>query len=231
MSPLFRYVIEPYGEHGWIVQLADTRAMIATALYANAVANTVRNKTGIADAVAGVESVVVKIDPAIISIDAARDMMEDALANAKLHSNNSAKKLEIPVCYGSAYGPDLEALGQRVSLSREEIVKAHSKASYRVLAIGFAPGFAYLGPLDPALAAPRLATPRPRVPAGSVAVAGAMSGVYPLPSPGGWNIIGRTPVSLFDATAADPFLFSSGMEVHFKPISDAEFQELESALR
>ena len=129
--------------------------------------------------------------------------------------------VEVRVRYGDDDGPDLAAVAAHVGLAPDEVVARHCDAEYRVAMLGFAPGFPYLLGLDPGLALPRLATPRPRVPAGSVGIGGAQTGVYPRESPGGWRLIGRTPWTLFDALREPPSLLSPGDRVRFVPTERA----------
>jgi KipI family sensor histidine kinase inhibitor len=138
--------------------------------------------------------------------------------------------LEIPVWYDPEVGWDLESLARRHRLSVEELVALHSGRSYRVYAIGFMPGFGYLGTVDERIAAPRLATPRAEIPAGSVALADRQTAVYPAASPGGWNLLGRTPLSLFDPDRPRPSLLEVGMEVRFVPVDRERFLELGGVL-
>lgn len=134
------------------------------------------------------------------------------------------RKIVVPVCYDPVFGPDLELVAQHCGLSPEEIGQRHAAARYRVQCLGFTPGFPYLSGLPPKLATPRRVTPRTAVPAGSVAIGGAQTGIYPLPSPGGWNIIGRTPLQFFDVTRAPASLLRAGDEVRFASISRGEFE-------
>lgn len=134
--------------------------------------------------------------------------------------------IEIPVCYGGAFGADLEALAAHAKLDAETIVARHAAATYRVAMIGFAPGFPYLFGLDPALHMPRRPSPRTRVPAGSVAIGGAQTGIYPTELPGGWQLIGRTPLVLFDAGREPPILLAAGDRVRFVAIDESRFHEL-----
>jgi len=136
----------------------------------------------------------------------------------------AGRLIEIPVCYGGTFGGDLEALAKSCNLSVEEVIAIHSRAVYHVHMLGFVPGFGYLGGLDARLATPRRDTPRPHVPAGSVAIGGAQTGVYPLDTPGGWHIIGRTPLQLFRSDAMPPSLLTAGDAVRFVPISAQEFE-------
>jgi KipI family sensor histidine kinase inhibitor len=125
--------------------------------------------------------------------------------------------IEIPVRYGGPDGPDLEEVASRHGLTSADVVELHAGARYRVLFLGFAPGFAYLGGLPAAIATPRRASPRERVPAGSVGIAGEQTGVYPLSMPGGWNLIGRTDLVLFDPLRPEPALLRPGAPVRFVP--------------
>lgn len=134
--------------------------------------------------------------------------------------------IAIPVCYGGPFGPDLDDLARRLGISAAEIVQLHSAATYQVYLIGFTPGFAYLGGMPEQLAAPRKATPRSNVPTGSVGIAGAQTGIYPLDTPGGWQIIGRTPLRLFDTHRERPALLKVGDRVVFQAMDHAQFEQL-----
>ncbi|MED5237196.1 MAG: 5-oxoprolinase subunit PxpB [Chloroflexota bacterium] len=125
------------------------------------------------------------------------------------------KVLEIPVKYGGEFGPDLKIMSKKLNISEESIINIHSSAIYRIYMIGFMPGFPYLGGLDERISFPRLSTPRIKVPAGSVGIAGKQTGIYPFESPGGWNIIGRTELSLFDVDANPPSLLSNISQLRF----------------
>ena len=133
---------------------------------------------------------------------------------------------DVPVCYGGDWGPDLQRLAQHLGGSLSDAIKAHSSVVYRVNAIGFAPGFAYLGGLPPRLHLPRRATPRARVAAGSVGIGGAQTGIYPLETPGGWQLLGRTPRHLFEPMEPSPAWLQRGDRVRFRPVDRAEFNRL-----
>ena len=137
---------------------------------------------------------------------------------------------EIPVCYGGIHGPDLTVVARHLDLSITEVITRHTAVNYHVAMIGFAPGFPYLLGLDPSLVMPRRDNPRQRVPAGSVAIGGAQTGIYPIELPGGWQLIGRTPLRLFDVTATSPSLLAAGDRVRFRPIDEDEFLRLEAGL-
>jgi len=144
-------------------------------------------------------------------------------------SSVSSKTVEIPVCYGGEFGPDLEEAASLLSLSQERIIELHAATLYRAYFLGFAPGFAYLGDLPSQLEIPRLSAPRKKVPAGSVAIAGKQTGVYPFATPGGWRLIGRTPLTMFRADRQPMGLIALGDHVRFRSISREEFLHLEHA--
>ncbi|MCL2789238.1 MAG: 5-oxoprolinase subunit PxpB [Desulfobulbus sp.] len=162
-----------------------------------------------------------QIDPAALS-----SLLGDLAAHAKEAAVPRAITVEIPICYGGEFGPDLDAVAAHNRLALEEIIRLHSGSSYRIYAIGFTPGFCYLGGLDPRLHTPRLATPRLQVPAGSVGIAGAQTGIYPQASPGGWQLIGRTPLSLFAPEREPPVCYRPGDSIRFRPIPAAAFLHL-----
>ncbi|MBB5015794.1 5-oxoprolinase subunit PxpB [Rehaibacterium terrae] len=166
--------------------------------------------------------------PAEPPLAAAERWLRARLATLADHTDDpaatpSARSIEIPVRYGGEDGPDLDAVARDSGLSPDEVVARHTAGDYHVALLGFAPGFPYLLGLDPMLALPRLATPRQRVPAGSVAIGGAQTGIYPRESPGGWRIIGRTPLVLFDPLRDPPALLAPGDRVRFVAVDDAAF--------
>ena len=136
--------------------------------------------------------------------------------------------VEILVCYGGEFGPDLEKVASLHGLKPERVIELHSSQTYHAYFLGFAPGFAYLGDLPDALATPRLATPRRKVPAGSVGIAGKQTAVYPFATPGGWNLLGRTPLHMFQVDREPMELLDVGDEVRFRPITHEEFSALEN---
>lgn len=146
-------------------------------------------------------------------------------------TKNDLKTLRIPVCYEMPFALDLETLAQEKAISTEKIIEVHSSTVYQVFMLGFLPGFAYLGKLPEILNSSRKAKPRLKVPQGSVGLAGYQTGIYPCESPGGWQIIGRTPVPVFDRARENPFLFKQGEQVQFKPINLEEFYILEEKIK
>ncbi|MEO8440354.1 MAG: 5-oxoprolinase subunit PxpB [Spartobacteria bacterium] len=141
------------------------------------------------------------------------------------NKTRAPRLLEVPVCYEPEFALDLEQVSQHCGLAPQEVVKRHAAARYRVRCVGFTPGFPYLSGLPAALATPRRGTPRTAVPAGSVAIGGGQTGIYSLPSPGGWNIIGKTPLRLFDVNREPPALFAPGDQVRFVAISAEKFAQ------
>jgi len=140
-----------------------------------------------------------------------------------------ASPVRVPVCYGGQFGPDLADVASFSGLTEAEAVRLHASRIYRVFMLGFVAGFAYMGTVDERIAAPRLPTPRVRVPAGSVGIAGVQTGIYPVSIPGGWRIVGRTPFKPFDLGREQPFLFKPGDAVQFYPIEAGEYARFENA--
>lgn len=152
--------------------------------------------------------------------------VREAVAELDTVGEDAGREVILPVYYAPEAGADLEALAARAGLSMEQVIELHAGSEYRVYAIGFAPGFAYLGEVDIRIAAPRLATPRLRVPRGSVAIADRQTAVYPAVSPGGWNLIGRCPLRMFDPGASPPMPVAVGDRVRFEPVGRQRFLEL-----
>lgn len=156
----------------------------------------------------------------------ARACIAEAMYQLQPDASGEARELQIPVWYDPSVGPELEALGQRSGLGIAGAIERHSARTYQVFALGFAPGFAFMGLVDEILASPRLQTPRKQVPAGSLGIADRQTAIYPLVSPGGWNLIGRTPTRLFDRELDGYSIWQPGDRVRFQPIERAEFIRL-----
>ncbi len=159
-------------------------------------------------------------------LEKAAALVEECLKEARPKEEDVVRTIEVPVCYEPQYGPDLADVAKATKIAVAEIGTLHAAGEYRVLMVGFAPGHAYMSGLDPKLAVPRRSSPRPVVPAGSVAIANDQTVVYPYAISGGWSIIGCTPLKVFDATRQEPSLFAAGDRVKFRPISRAEFEKL-----
>jgi KipI family sensor histidine kinase inhibitor len=171
----------------------------------------------------GYATVLVSFDPRRIAHDRVEQLAR--MADGATSPLPEAKTVSIPVCYGGELGPDLDEVATHCSLTPERVVELHSTAEYLVYFLGFSPGFAYLGGMPPQLATPRLPSPRVRVPAGSVGIAGEQTGVYPIASPGGWRLIGRTGLRLFSPVQDPPALLAPGDRVRFVPVSRADFDQ------
>ena len=152
--------------------------------------------------------------------------IERILAQGIARTDVGARVVEVPVCYGGEFGPDLAHVAAFAKMTEPEVIALHSANIHRVFMLGFVAGFAYMGIVDARIAIPRHATPRVRVPLGSVGIAGVQTGVYPAETPGGWQLIGRTPVKPFDASRAEPFLMKAGDRVQFTPIDRTDYDRL-----
>lgn len=181
---------------------------------------------GVRDIVPAFHSIAVYFDPLRTDVDRLTGRLETTAAASRSATVTTRPVREVPVCYGGIYGPDLEAMGEATGLPAEEIIRLHAAPEYRVFMVGFTPGFAYMGPVDPRIAVPRRATPRVRVPVGSVGIAGQQTGIYPSETPGGWMLIGRTPVRPFQPARREPFLLKPGDAVRFVPIDADEYRRL-----
>jgi KipI family sensor histidine kinase inhibitor len=215
--------IVAFGDAAVLIQLGG-EAGVAAAARAQAVASRIRSlateQPGWGAVVPAAASVLVHVDPVAPGVEAAISAIREALeAGLPDHEAGPAvgAAIEIPVRYGGGEGPDLDEVANLTGLSAESVIEAHASVEYRVLFLGFAPGFAYLGPLPPSIVVPRRASPRVRVPSGSVAVAGPNTAVYPVDSPGGWRILGRTSVGLWDPRRDPPALLEPGAVVRFVP--------------
>jgi inhibitor of KinA len=189
---------------------------------------------GLKDSLVGYSSVTVYYNPIVVTKHYqppatahqwVADRLQQAYEQAEVVATDDTAIIRIPVCYDAAFAPDLEALARSKGLGMDEVIQIHSNNIYKVYMIGFLPGFTYMGPVPDQIAAPRKAQPVP-VRAGSVGIAGSQTGVYPLNSPGGWQIIGRTPLKLFNALAQPPVLLNAGDRVQFYAVTSNDFKEL-----
>lgn len=175
-------------------------------------------------------SLMVYYNPLVITFDELSYRLRGKLRGLDSADVFVKKIVQIPVCYGGEYGPDIQTVADHAHLSVEEVIDIHSSKDYLIDMLGFLPGFAYLGGLDKRIHTPRLATPRTLIEAGSVGIGGAQTGVYPLPSPGGWQIIGRTPIRPYDPDREEPILYAAGEYLRFVPIAPDEYSAIETQL-
>ncbi len=185
-----------------------------------------KNLSGVRDVLPGYNTVVVLFDHEGTSHSVLQRELEDLVHLSVASQANDQEVVTVPVWYDPHVGPDLEDTAQYCGLNPQELIDRHTGSTYPVFMLGFAPGFPYLGQMDPSLAAPRLKEPRTKIPGGSVGIAGEQTGVYPLDSPGGWRIIGQTPLDLFDVHRDQPFLLAPGNLVQFKAISEIEYHRM-----
>ena len=192
---------------------------------------------GVRDIIPAFQTITVVYDLALLkkkySKESVFERIKVILINAaqtfSINDRKKGRRVEIPVCYDGSLAPDLEALAEMHGMDIAEVIRLHTSTIYRVYMIGFLPGFAYMGTVNPKITTPRKEKPRTRVPKGSVGIAGSQTGIYPFDSPGGWQLIGQTPLPLFDATQSAPCLLKPGDEVIFSAISLAAFNQLTSS--
>ncbi|MCS7234654.1 MAG: 5-oxoprolinase subunit PxpB [Armatimonadota bacterium] len=213
-------VLSPFGSRALSVRLGTEidPSLLARVLQLD---RWVRGLPGVVETVPAYASLVVHFDPRLVTRDELAARLYDAPATAG--AAPEGRRHEVPVVYGGEFGPDLPEVAAWAGLSEREVVELHTGTEYLVYMLGFSPGFAYMGTVPDRIAAPRLPQPRPRVPPGSVAVAGRQTGVYPSPTAGGWRILGRTPVVVFDPTRQPPALFEVGDRVRFLPVERADW--------
>jgi len=180
---------------------------------------------GVVEIVPAFRSLAIHYDPTRIGATGLATQIRAVLDSPEI-GGAVARLLTLPACYAPAFAPDLDDVAAAAGLSREDVIARHSDATYHAYMIGFLPGFAYLGDLDPALHLPRRPTPRRQVAAGSIAIATGLTAVYPVASPGGWHLIGRTPVRMFDPRAPVPSLIRPGDRVRFSPVSADAYARL-----
>ncbi|HJU27338.1 MAG TPA: 5-oxoprolinase subunit PxpB, partial [Rhodanobacteraceae bacterium] len=229
------FVAEPLGEDALLLRFGDSiDAAVNSRVQADAARLRAAKLSAVEDIVPAYASLLLRFDPLAWGEgggDSPHARLQSAVDSILRDSPPGvaaaeSRAIDIPVCYGGNFGPDLEGVATHSGLDPGEVVARHTAAQYVVAMLGFAPGFPYLLGLDPALHIPRRATPRTRVPAGSVAIGGAQTGIYPRELPGGWQVIGCTPAVLFDPQRDPPALLSPGDRVRFRAIENAEFRAL-----
>lgn len=212
----FKPKIVPLGDAALLVQLGNEinveinhRVQTLAALIDSA------QLDGVIETVPAYSTLLIHYDPLVLTDSQIRTWVRTKLVHMDETESRKPRQIEVPLRYGGEYGPDLESVAAYHGLHPEDVIRIHSEKPYVIYMMGFTPGFPYMGKLHDAIATPRLETPRKHVPAGTVAIAGSQTGIYPVDSPGGWRLIGWTSLQLFDPKSESPFLFSPGDEVRF----------------
>jgi inhibitor of KinA len=226
----------PQGESGLVVEFGTTiDPVINTRVYSlmRKIQNDWRER--IEAIVPSYRSLLIFFDPLQIQREELINGIEKLLSFSQTTiaeeiQTGTGNRVIIPTCYGGEYGPDLEFVARHNKITPQEVIQIHTAVAYRIYMMGFTPGFPYLGGMSEKIATPRLEKPRLQIPAGSVGIAGSQTGLYPVESPGGWQLIGRTPLTVFNPEQTQPFLYAAGDFLQFEPISEREFNEIQNAV-
>ena len=215
------------GDQGLLVEYGDEIDLeVNTKVRAMAIIMKQNTPKGVIEAIPTYRSLLLVYDPSITNLAKLQkelQKLEERLEEIQIPPPDT---VEIPVCYGGEFGPDIEFVAETHDLSVKEVIQLHSEPEYLIYMVGFTPGFPFLGGLSEKLHTPRLETPRTFVPKGSVGIANNQTGIYPVSSPGGWQLIGRSPIKLFAPERPNPFLYQAGDHIKFKPITLEEYSRL-----
>lgn len=217
------------GDRAIVIELGDEIGFECNRLV-HALHNAIEREhlPGVVDLIPTYRSLLVEYDATQVSFEEMTDRLADIRSSSSESPEDDVTVVHLPVLYGGEYGPDLDFVARNAGMEIDEVVDLHSGTEYPVYMMGFTPGFPYLGGMSERIATPRLSTPRGTIPAGSVGIAEAQTGVYPIRSPGGWRLIGRTPLRLFDVDRTPPSLIDAGDCVRFVPLSDEdEYRHIE----
>lgn len=216
--------IVPAGDAAWLIELPERIDAAVNARAIRIAREVERSGIRATDVVVGYRSVMVYVDPLADDAASVERRLQEIAAATEAGDAALGALVEVPVCYDGPHGPDLPDVAAFGNCSVHEVIERHLAVEYRVFVVGFVPGFAYMAPVDPKIAAPRRPSPRLRVPPGSVAVAAGQTGIYPAETPGGWSLIGRCPVRPYDPDRAEPFLFHPGDRIRFHRITEHEYR-------
>lgn len=225
---MVRFKYKPLGDSGVLVIIGDIISPEISAKVRAFSRNVEAAKLdGVIEAIPAYVDVLVLFNPLKVSLDSLLFKLKALEKDATSQSFGSAKTLIVPVCYQGEYAKDKEEVCSNAHLSFEQVIEIHTAPDYLIYMLGFTPGFCYLGGLDKRIATPRKQTPRHNITAGAVGIAGEQTGIYPISSPGGWQIIGQTPIKMFHPKNDNPFLVQQGDFIRFKSIQKKEFEEVE----
>ncbi|WP_249870410.1 5-oxoprolinase subunit PxpB [Oceanobacillus saliphilus] len=225
------FQISAYGDAGLRVQFGETISKETNEKIRSFCMYLEKEKIpGVMEWIPTYTSVSIIYDPYQLLYDALKERVEAVENQLSKIDLPAAEVVKIPVLYGGEKGPDLEQVAQLNGLSEEEVISIHSGSDYLIYMMGFIPGFPYLGGMSEKIATPRLSTPRSAIPAGSVGIAGEQTGIYPLESPGGWQIIGQTPLKLYNPDQESPILLRAGNYIRFVPITSEEYHTIASEI-
>jgi KipI family sensor histidine kinase inhibitor len=212
----FKPKIVPLGDSALLVELGDEIDItINQTVHQLAALINLSPPDGVVETVPAYATLLIHYDPLLLTYTEVFQWVRLKFEQLEAATVRKPRQFEVPVRYGDEHGVDLSFVADSHGLRIEDVIRIHSERTYTIYMMGFTPGFPYMGKLDDAIVTPRLETPRPRVPAGTVAIAGSQTGIYPIDSPGGWRLIGQTSLRLFDPASESPFLFSPGDEVRF----------------
>lgn len=215
------------GDRGLLVEYGDTiDPAVNKKVISMAIGLEHDAPAGVIEIIPSYRSLLIVYDPSATTASVLQDSLISLEKRLPEIEIPPPRTVEIPVCYGGEFGPDIQFVADSNNLTADEVIRLHSEPEYQIFMIGFSPGFPYLGGLPEELHTPRLKTPRTHVPAGSVGIANGQTGIYPVTSPGGWQLIGRTPLKLFDPEHSNPFLYQAGDRIRFKPITQEEYHRL-----
>jgi KipI family sensor histidine kinase inhibitor len=221
--------IAPLAESALLIRLTNEELIdpaIVTKAAALALAFEGLAIPGVTDIVPAYTTVMVSFDPREVDPGDLGARIEQLASETSATAQPTGRQVTIPIAYGGTFGPDLDDVAAHAGLSPEEVIARHAGGNYLVAVMGFAPGWAYLLGLPPELAIPRLSNPRTRIPPGSLGIGGEQTGIYPLATPGGWRLIGRTPLRMFDPNREEPFFLHSGDQVRFEPVTEDVYIEI-----
>lgn len=219
--------IMPAGDAALVVEFGDIIDENVNA-HVHALARKIEEQhiEGIMEVVPTFRSVLVQYDVFVCSYSQIRDIVHSLADNLNVLDKTAKKIVKIPCCYGARFGQDLSDMEKLTGLDRDEIIAIHSSTDYKIYMLGFLPGFVYLGGLDKRIEVPRLKTPRVKIRKGAVGIGGNQTGIYPMDSPGGWRLMGATPIDLYDENRETPILLTAGEYIRFVPISILDYYDI-----